>query len=354
MTTNPPISWHEGIPLILKNKIQETHDTVSFLFGTNEPCFFEFKSGQFVTLKVQIDQQICARAYSISSLPKENTLQLTIKRVNEGMVSNWLIDHLQVGMSLSTYGIAGEFNLIDCPPKDKILLVSAGCGITPVMSMAKYILQNAQNSTRSIKFLHCARDEDNLIFEQEIQKLSEQYPQFSAYYILENKKSDRLLKENEAEGLLDEAKLAQFFPDLKEHTVYLCGPTGFMNLVNTLLEKNQFDPKNFFQESFTPSRDSISAPLASSGNQTVSLSVPAFGVQKDDIPVDANLLEVLEMNKVPVIGACRSGVCGSCKCQVTQGNVESSSTATLTEQQIKDGYVLACSSKIKTDVEIKL
>jgi NADH oxidoreductase Hcr len=112
-------------------------------------------------------------------------------------------------------------------------------------------------------------------------------------------------------------------------------------------------PSEFYQESFTP----IAALDANSGEENaggvVQFEVPAFGVTKV-IEQGANLADVLEESGVPIIIACRSGMCGSCKCKVTKGEVSRSSTETLTEDEIAQGYTLACSTQLQSDVEISL
>lgn len=328
--------------LVLVKRELETHDSMSFTFAAADQTLFDFKPGQFVTLAVKIEDKTHYRAYSISSVPQQKQLRLTIKRVPNGLVSNWLVDNLNIGDSLSALNIAGQFNSSDCQHKAKLLLISAGCGITPVMSIAKTILM--QDSNADIEFLHCARDKDNVIFHDEMQTLMTQHRNFKVQLLLEN-----------TDGMVSKNVIQQLYADLQDRTIFLCGPVGFMKAVENIAQASDFDMANFFQESFTPAADNKQQDEISSNASTesVMLYVPDFSVEKKVLQ-GSSLLELLENNGVPIIGACRAGVCGSCKCKVTKGEVKSSSTETLTAAEIEQGFVLACSSTVEGDVTVAL
>ena len=149
--------------------------------------------------------------------------------------------------------------------------------------------------------------------------------------------------------------IQQLYPDLKERTIFLCGPVGFMKAVENIAQETDFDMANFFQESFTPAADNKQQDQISSGASTesVMLYVPDFAVERK-VAQGSTLLELLENNGVPIIGACRAGVCGSCKCKVTKGSVKSTSTETLTAAEIEQGFVLACSSTVEGDITVAL
>lgn len=356
-----PTTWSPTTTsLVLVKRELETHDSMSFTFAAADQTLFDFKPGQFVTLAVEIDGKTHYRAYSISSVPQQKQLRLTIKRVPDGLVSNWLADNLAIGDNLSALNIAGQFNSSDCQHKAKLLLVSAGCGITPVMSIAKTLL--AQDSDADIEFLHCARDKDNVIFHAEMQALTAQHSNFKVQLLLEN--SDGFASfssENNNSalphqtGMVSKDVIQQLYPDLKDRTIFLCGPVGFMKAVENIAQESDFDMANFFQESFTPAADNKQQDEISSSASTesVMLYVPDFAVEKK-VAQGSSLLELLENNGVPIIGACRAGVCGSCKCKVTKGEVKSTSSETLTAAEIEQGFVLACSSSVEGDVTVAL
>jgi NADH oxidoreductase Hcr len=346
-------------PLVLVQREYETHDSMSFTFATADNQLFDFKPGQFVTLAVNIDDKTHYRAYSISSVPQQKQLRLTIKRVPDGLVSNWLVDNLNVGDSLSALNIAGQFNSTDCTHKSKLLFISAGCGITPVMSMAKTMLAaNTDNTDLNIEFLHCARDKDNVIFHDDMTAMAAQHSQFNVQLLLENSAGFSAQSELAHQtGMVSAEVVKTLYPDLDQRTIFLCGPVGFMKAVQTIAEQSGFDMANFFQESFTPAADNVQQDVLSAAEAdletNVMLHVPDFSVAAE-VKQGTLLLDALEKNNVPVIGACRAGVCGSCKCKVTSGSVTPTSTETLTAAEIEQGFVLACSSTVQGDVAVAL
>lgn len=340
-------SQSDSIDLICKEKWNETPDSVSFsLASENEDVQFGFKPGQFCSLGFEFADGIEYRAYSISSLPEANKLRFTVKRVDGGLVSSHIVDTLEVGHKVKALKPIGLFNSVDCLPKDKVTMVSAGCGVTPVMTMVKEWLSNGEKI--DIDFIHQARDKENTIYFNELEQLADKHENFHLKLLLKNNENTEY-----AQGRLDIDWLQNLSTDISERTVYLCGPVGFMKDVASYLNEMDFDMNNFYEESFTPMIDEN----AQQGNEEVSgvatVSVPSFGAELS-VNIDSMLMEALETGSLPIIAACRSGVCGSCKVKVTGGEVERTSTQTLTDSDIEEGFVLACSCKIKSDVEVSL
>ena len=322
----------------------ETDDTISLQLSSDNNNTFDFKPGQFISVGVELNGKMEYRAYSISSMPNQSFLQLTVKRVDGGKVSNYLIDEFKEGCEISVLAPTGPFNSIDCKPRKKVALLSAGCGITPLMSMAKTWI--AQDIEVDITFIHMAKSKEQTIFFEELELLHETHANFHLKLLLKDN-----AKTNHPQGRLDQEWLNTLCPDLTERTVYLCGPNVFMQDMKTNVENLGLDMAHFFQESFTPIEAEVSNIEGDSG--VVQFEVPAFGVSKE-IDKGATLADVLEDSGVPIIIACRSGICGSCKCKVTKGEVSRTSTETLTEEELAQGYTLACSSQVQSDVEVSL
>ncbi|MCK6264561.1 hybrid-cluster NAD(P)-dependent oxidoreductase [Vibrio sp. ZSDE26] len=339
----------ESVELTCLKKWQETADTVSVELGSrHEDMVFDFKPGQFITLGINMPEKLDYRAYSISSLAGQPRLKLTVKRVNQGLMSNYIVDHLDEGDQVSALKPAGAFNCIDCPPTatKKVTLISAGCGITPVMAMAQHWLENEKDV--DIDFIHTANNRLETIYFHELKELDRQHSNFNFKLLLNDSKGT-----DYPQGYLDKSWLERLAPGIVSSTVYLCGPVGFMEDIESYLKEMNFDMSQFFQESFTPSEKDSNNAVEGSQGDVVKIMVPSFGVEVE-AESDSTLIDALEKGGVPVIAACRSGICGSCKCKVTKGSITSSSTETLTPEEIEQGFVLACSSKVSGDVEIAL
>lgn len=341
-----PLWQADQQPLILVDRIAQTADTVSFIFRTDIPVSFEYKPGQFTLLEIEIEGVLHHRAYTISSSPtRPDTLEITIKRVDEGLVSNYLIDHLKLGDQLNAATPTGAFNLIDGSQSDHYVLISAGSGITPMMSMSRWLLDT--NSSAQIHFIHSARHQADVIFYDELMTMVAQHANFHLDLLLTRQSAETV----HHRGRLSSSKLQQLLFDMNGSAVFTCGSNGFMDDLELMLSERRFDMARFHKESFDG--DALLPIAESDAELAYQISVPSFG-KNTTINGDERLMDVLQREQVPIIVACQSGVCGSCKCRVVSGEVESSSQAPLTPEEIEQGYVLACSSRAKSDLEIAL
>lgn len=333
--------WNAEGPLRCVERRMETEDTATLIFAPEAAQRFDYRPGQFALLGVDIAGKKHQRAYSISSTPSRPLLlAFTVKRVERGLVSNWLLDCVQEGAYVDVGKPLGEFHLDAATMPPHTLLISAGSGITPTMSMARWLLDTAQNT--QIHFIHCTRDEDSVIFCDELNALAQKHANFHLHLLLSRSLSP-------GSGRLTLDKLAALVPDLQDAKAFLCGQDEFMKQVVDWLQTLGLAAGNIQMESFTPAAQSVIEADA----QQYSLSVPDYG-KETSIAAGQSLLEVMEVEGLPIIGACRSGICGSCKCKVNSGQVKSSSQETLTAEEIAQGYVLACSSTAESDVSIAL
>ncbi|KHD25871.1 oxidoreductase [Vibrio caribbeanicus] len=341
------IEWqnNQAATMRCSNKWQETDDAVSITLVAADAShlhFSNFKPGQFVSLGFELNGKMEYRAYSIASAPGDAHLKLTVKRVDGGLVSNHIVDHFNCGDTVAVLAPTGPFNTIDCPPKQKVTLISAGCGITPVMSMACTWLRDKADI--DIVFIHMAKSAAKTIYFDQLESMAAAHSNFHLKLLLKDNAGTR-----HPQGRLDKAWLNTLCPDLAERTVYLCGPTQFMQDMESHSRALGVEDGHFHQESFTP----MESKQSETSSAAVQVEVPAFGVTAE-VAQGSTLADVLEENGVPIIIACRSGMCGSCKCKVTKGTVSRTSTETLSEEDLANGYTLACSSQIESNVEVEL
>jgi NADH oxidoreductase Hcr len=330
-------------PLVCIKRINETADSATFELKKTDDSLFDYKAGQFLTFAVDIAGKLEYRAYSLSSTPSQpQSITVTIKRVAGGKVSNYLLDHLQKGCTLTATAAAGEFTMQDNPTTSELLLMSAGSGITPCISIARWLLDS--NQQVNIHFIYSARSEADVIMAETLNRLNEQHDNFRLTRILEQTSNADDIK-----GMLDAQIFERLVPDKRGKTIFTCGPAPYMRVVEDLAKHSGFDMQLFHKESFVPPTDD-----KQTCDTTLNYQITAPQYSKSfTIEAEKNLLEALETGGLPIISACRSGFCGACKCKVT-GEVESTSQATLTEEQIEQGYVLSCSSKANSDLVVEL
>jgi NADH oxidoreductase Hcr len=353
-------NWQRGeMTLRCIEKWHETHDVVSFRFQGITPVKFNYKPGQFITFKLEIEGRPVYRSYTIASSPsRPYSLIVTIKKIAGGLVSNYLADRLEVNDEVKIVGPDGAFNLIDIQA-DKYLFLSAGSGITPMHSMSRWLCDTSVGS--DIAFVHSARGVDDIIFADTMATMAQRSQSLALSYVLEDDTKQAEVFERYAQtqcqsGRLDIDKLTTLVPDYHSRTVFICGPDPYMKAVKTMFEMANFNMNNFYQESFGGTPNVTSDKISLSPSEHRAMGGFMLTIADKDIALDSGqtLLEGIESVGLPIIAACRSGVCGACKCQVTEGTVVTSSTATLTADEIAAGYVLACSTKITANVRLQM
>ncbi len=251
-------TWANGRHLVRCVKvIQETWDVRTFCFMADQPILFFFKPGQFVTLELEIDGEPVMRSYTISSSPSvPYSFSITIKRVPGGRVSNWLHDNLKEGQELPVHGPVGLFNAIDFPA-DKVLFLSGGVGITPVMSMARWFFDT--NANVDMVFVHSARSPKDIIYHRELEHMASRIDNFSLHIICER----HGLGEAWAgyRGYLNLRMLELIAPDFLEREIFCCGPTPYMSAVKHLLQGHGYDMSRYHEEAFGPTPPEVRADV---------------------------------------------------------------------------------------------
>jgi NADH oxidoreductase Hcr len=301
---------------------QETPDVWTLSLLCHD--YYPYQAGQYALVSIG-NSADTLRAYTISSTPGVSEyITLTVRRIDEGKGSGWLTRDVKRGDYLWLSDAQGEFTCED-KPADKMLLLAAGCGVTPIMSMRRWLAKNRPQT--DVQVIFSVRSPQDVIF-------ADEWRDYPVTLVAEN---------NAAHGFVAgrlTTSLLECVPDLAARTVMTCGPAPYMDWVEENVKA--LGVTRFYKEQFfTPV-----AEAATSGLKFTKLQ-PA---KEFYAPVGSTLLAALESNKVPVNAACRAGVCGSCKTRVMSGDYSVTSTMTLSEQEIADGYVLACSCHPQSDL----
>ncbi|MCL9783385.1 hybrid-cluster NAD(P)-dependent oxidoreductase [Vibrio sp. S4M6] len=345
-------TWSNGRHIVRCVKaIQETWDTKTFCFMAEQPIMFFFKPGQFVTLELEIDGQQIFRSYTISSSPSvPYSFSITVKRVPGGFVSNWIHDHMDEGTELAVHGPVGDFNSIDFPA-EKVLLLSGGVGITPLISMARWVYDT--NSDVDVLFVHSARTPRDIIFHRELELMSSRIANFHLHLICEQLESGQ--NWSGYRGFLDADKLSIIAPDFMQREIFCCGPTPYMSAVRRLLKQSGFDMDRYHQESFGPTPQEVEDQVVQDAE---------VAAEEADAILPSELIEVCFTHSdksvqiapgetvhaaaakvgLTIPKACGMGICGTCKVKKTHGSVEMQHNGGITDEDVDDGYILSCCS----------
>ena len=329
----------------------EAPDVMTFTFRPDKPgIWFRYLPGQFVTLEIPVGPEPLMRTYTLSSSPsRPYTVSVTVKAQAGSIGTRWMFDNLKPGMSLKAFGPLGDFSYAR-HPGSRYLFISAGSGITPMMSMTRDLGDRSPDS--DITFLHCARSPDDIIFRWELEARARDMPQFTLGLIVEQLSRGQLW--SGLKGRIDKAKIALLAPDFLDRTVFCCGPEPFMATVRDALKGAGFDMGSYHEESFQP----VAPPLPSTSAGEIGEIAPArvafsaSGMEGRCEP-GHTILQTARAAGVRIAAACESGLCGTCRVLKLSGDVEMTHNGGIIDEEIEEGFILACCSRPKGDVEIE-
>ncbi len=344
MTTVEVPHGSRSVILTVSAVVEETADTRSIVFAVPDELRdkFAYRPGQFLTLRIPSDRTgSVARCYSLASSPfTDDAPKVTVKRTAGGYGSNWLCDNIVAGRSIEVLPPAGVFTPADLT--EKLVLFAGGSGITPVMS----ILESALHSgNRDVVLIYGNRDEKSVIFAEKLRELAARHAgALTVVHWLES-----------VQGLPSPQQLATLISPFADHRAYMCGPGPFMDTVREGLllagvPKDRIHAEVFTSLSGDPFADVPLVEIDESDADATSATVQLDGEEHDLVwPRSATLVDVMLSKGLDVPYSCREGECGSCACTVVEGDVDSPPSAILDEEDIANGYVLACQARPKSD-----
>jgi len=258
--------WSEGVTTLrVADIVEETHDVKTFRFVGEAPMLFSYKPGQFATFILPIDGKTVQRSYSMSSSPsRPHVMEITVKRVSGGLVSNWLCDNVKLGDRLNIRGPSGKFTCFEYP-SSKMLFIGAGSGITPVMSMSRWIADTAADV--DVKLLACFRTPNEIIFRKELDLLSARHRSFQVGVTV-TAGWQGTESWTGFTGRISPQMIQMLAPDFIDRHLFMCGPEPFMDSVREVMHGLGFNMSNFHVESFGSARTALGA-----GNAAESLKL---------------------------------------------------------------------------------
>lgn len=281
----------------------ETPDTVTLVLKPNRH-FKGFQAGQHVNLTVEVAGVRHTRSYSFSEAPSSNGLvAITIKKVPGGRVSSHCVDALAVGDQVELGQAFGDM-LLPAQP-GPLLLLAAGSGVTPLMSLLRQQVQRGDALDTVLMFW--VRTRQDLIFADELKQLAASHAGFRLVPVYEHESE---LQPGELSGRPCREQFEAAVPDLADRAVYVCGPSGFMKAVEALAASTARD---FHAEAFSP-------PVFVPDNaaQTVTLTLKRSNRQLT-VPAGMPLLDALEAQGIKPQSGCRMGICNTCACGKSEG-----------------------------------
>ena len=318
-----------------------TTDSVAISFDTLNNELFQFISGQYITIKHQINREEVRRAYSICSTNIEG-VTIGVKRVEKGKMSTFLTTNLKVGDALDVMPPSGNFTIKAEP--NHIIGICAGSGITPILSMLKTELEK-ENPTK-FTLIYGNKTQDSTMFENELKILQEKYHEDLKIHWVYSREQVA----GKIHGRIDKDTLQQLInisPSLKSAEGYfICGPGEFIDNANELLLLNRINQNKINIERFTSvNKDDIN----SHNNSDEIIANVIVSVDGEDFEFTLSnkgqtILDAAMEQGADVPFSCKGAVCCTCKAKVMEGKVIMDNNFSLSDAEVAEGYVLSCQS----------
>jgi ring-1,2-phenylacetyl-CoA epoxidase subunit PaaE len=336
--------------LTVKQIIQETKDSISLVFEQPASGKLSYKSGQFLTLIATVQGKEVRRSYSLCSSPYvDSDLVVMVKRVDNGMMSNWLPDNIKPGQKIKVLEPMGNFTTeYTADKKRHLIMFAGGSGITPMISILKSTVTQEPDSICSL--IYCNRDIDNIIFKNELDKWQTQYEgRVHVIHVLDNAP----MNWQGYSGLLNKDMLEKLFERIPnwglEKTTYLmCGPEGMMKNVENLLNELSIPKEKVFKESFVSGtidkekKEETKAAIVS-GNTAHEVTIRYDGQEyKFVVEPNRTILETALDQGIDLPYSCQSGLCTACRGRALSGQVKLDEEEGLSQSERAEGYVLTC------------
>src|SRR3954449_5525082 len=327
--------------LVVREIVRETDDACSVVLEAPAGADFSYRPGQFLTLRLPTASGLVGRCYSLCSSPHVDAeLRIAVKRVRDGIGSNWIYESGSVGDEIECLIPGGVFT-----PKsfdDDLLLFAGGSGITPVLSILKSALAVGRGR---IVLVYANQHEKSVIFADQLRELADQHPdRLHVLHWLES-----------VEGLPSRTLLKAFIAPYSSYTAFLCGPSPFMETVTHALRDCGVPPARIHIERFQSlAEDPFDLPAAAEAvddnGETTHLEVELDGETHEfEWPRQKKLLDFLLERGLKAPYSCRQGACSACACILDDGEVKMLHNEILEQEDLDEGYVLGCQSVPLTD-----
>ena len=349
VVTDEPLGSHV-LELQVADVVEETSDARSLVFavpdGVEIPADrLRYSPGQFLTLRVPSDRTgSVARCYSLCSSPfTDDQLTVTVKRTVDGYASNWLCDNAHPGMKIHVLAPSGTF--VPRTLDQDFLLLAAGSGITPMMSICKSALSEGGGK---VVLIYANRDENSVIFAGALRELSAKYPdRLTVVHWLET-----------VQGLPTAAALAGLAGPYIGRDAYICGPGPFMAAAEEALKNSDAPAHKIHIEVFKSlESDPFAAVVIEEDDSDggPATAIVTLDGERHEVrwPRNAKLLDVLLDKGLDAPFSCREGHCGACAVLKKSGDVEMEVNDVLEQQDLDEGLILGCQARPRSDsVEI--
>lgn len=322
---------------------KETLNVRTYIFEDESGAPIPFLPGQAVTLQLDVGGETLRRTFSIaSSAARTGSIEITVKAHPAGLATAWLHRRLRSGMRVESTMPHGRFVLPDEPPQ-RLALVSAGSGATPLMAILRTLADNGAQV--DVAWVHAARTPGDILFGGEVAALQRAMPGLAASVTVAQPGPGWF----GFRGRVGRRLLSVMVPDLAARDVFCCGPAGFMDEVRRVHAAEGGVPARFRVEHFAaaPAPSTPAENLPAEGFQ-VALGTRIFRALPGE-----TILEAAGRENLVIPCGCGSGMCGTCRLRLCDGRVDMTHLGGLLPEEEKAGWILACSSRPRSDLVLE-
>lgn len=323
----------------------ETPDIKTFVFRPlgSMPAY---QAGQSMTLRLSLDGETVHRTFSLASAPgRDDTLAMTIKAHASGRATRWLHECLAVGDIIEGRSPRGRFT-IAARQTGRVALLSAGSGASPLMAMLRHLADSAPET--DVHWLHVARTPADILFADELADLQRAMPNLKAALVVSRPQPGWF----GFSGRLGRRLVSVAVPDFGRREVFCCGPAGFMEEARLIHAAEGGNRGHFHVEHFGAVVPAAPLPVPVGAPET-GFAI-RFGDRQFTARADETLLQAATRQTIVIPCGCASGMCGTCRVALVAGEVAMHHEGGISAEEEAQGYILACSSRPRSDVTIAL
>jgi len=338
----------DKLELCVSEIVEETLSTKTLRLVSRDHYLPPFQAGQYIALYLEIDGIRTSRPYSISSQPNQiGYYDITIRQVENGLVSNYLLDEVKRGDILTSSGPAGNFYFNPLIHQKTMVCIAGGSGITPFMSMIREVIECGLD--RTVYLFYGNKTTDDVIFGAELTRVSQRFENINYIPVIEETSADY----GGACGFITRDVIRAALEDIEKKSYFICGPMGLYEFCLPELEELGVPRRKIRQEMYGAPPNIRQYPgWPQEIDQDAVFSVKIKKGKQLKARATEPLLVALEKSGVVLPSLCRSGECSKCRVKILSGKVFQPAGVPVRKSDRQFGYVHSCMSYPLEDLEI--
>jgi ring-1,2-phenylacetyl-CoA epoxidase subunit PaaE len=334
---------------------RESADAVSLTFAIPPELAgdYAFAPGQYLTLRTTMDGEEVRRSYSICSGPDDGELRIAVKKVDGGAFSNWAADELKAGDQLDVMTPTGRFGVAHAPDQARMYVgFAAGSGITPILSIVKGVLAREPDSRFFLFYGN--RTTGGMLFREALEELKDRFMQrLSVFHVISGEEQDIPILHGRLDGDKVKVLLRALVPAASVDHVFICGPTGMSEDIETTCREIGIAADRIHVERFVSEFGGKPRPKA-----LVSVTAPPKAMasliidgKRREVPVaqDESILDAALRAGMDLPFACKGGMCSTCRAKLVEGDAHMEVNYSLEPWELKAGFILTCQARPVSD-----